>query len=907
MKHRILLLIFSTLFLSGISFGQGVCGSYKGYLQDDMNKYPDFYKSLDQQNAELEKSNKTFLKNIVRKKTIEGKRIIPVVVHVIHNMGNANISDSDIQNALDALNENINGQSDKFLQMHQGVYPKTPDIFAALRGVGNVEFRLARKDPLGNSTNGIVRVQSEFTNGTEPNNLVKTLSYWNSYQYLNIWVVSKINSNNSGTTLGYAQFPWGGMSTDGIVILYDEMDDIQSTTLTHEVGHWLGLCHTWDCGGGSCGNDGVFDTPPQHTSNGFTTDPLADPDNPSPAKFPWHVGLPSGTFYGCQADSLNWAGEMFMNYMDYTNDNYCTMFSKGQVAIFDETLVGDTTQYGFRIHIWSDDNISATGTADGYLAPTCKKEVYFDENLSHYSLCLDDPNVFKGNKSIFSSITKWEWDFGDGTINSTGNNSPQHIYSSEGAYDVSLTVEYDETTEARANDLSDLDLTNVSSYDSIVSTLIVQGTQTELSAMGASNINLHLDVDTFSLNSKWVYNQPVDSIIGAHSSVFLGIDTFIIYFPIDILSGDSLASVEIVRLALCDSTWEQDSIIYTGDTLIFYFGQFVSDAYDAYYMDTLFYRGEIEKTTYIAYYNNSCTSTITKSNFITVMPTTSSSSASSYAYSFEDASELGTDWVIHSIDNGVNIWDFITFEDNSWERVSNVASDGSASVMMPAKDGNTLSTSSLVSSAYNLSGFTNPAIKFSWSGAGVHTYPVNELNVFYSNDCGWSWKSLGSLTPQEVADAGLYNSSFKPKSSDWNDTIMFDRVGSNALKDDNIRFKFEYVTNGSSNNFYLDNIQIGEELALFQNKNENNARLAVYPNPTSGLTNILMENLADKNVQVKLMNILGADLKLLFDGSVISKHQTFDTDLSQFEDGIYFISVYSEGKAIITDKIILFK
>ena len=55
------------------------------------------------------------------------------------------------------------------------------------------------------------------------------------------------------------------------------------------------------------------------------------------------------------------------------------------------------------------------------------------------------------------------------------------------------------------------------------------------------------------------------------------------------------------------------------------------------------------------------------------------------------------------------------------------------------------------------------------------------------------------------------------------------------------------------------------------------------------------------------MNILGADVKLLFDGSVISKHQTFGTDLSQFEDGIYFISVYSEGKAIITDKIILFK
>ena len=825
MKQRMLLLIFSTLFLSGISFGQGVCGSYKGYLQDDMNKYPDFYKSLEQQNAELEKSNKTFLQNIVRKKTVEGKRIIPVVVHVIHNMGNANISDSDIQNALNALNKNVNGQSNKFLAFQSG-YPKTPDIFAALRGVGNVEFRLARLDPLGNSTNGIVRVQSEYTNGTEPNNLVKSLSYWNSYQYLNIWVVSKINSNNSGTTLGYAQFPWGGMSTDGIVILYGEMDDIQSTTLTHEVGHWLGLCHTWDCGGGSCGDDGVFDTPPQHTSNGFTTDPGADPTTPNPSKFPWHVGLPSGTFYGCQADSLNWAGEMFMNYMDYTNDDYCTMFSKGQVAIIDETLVGDTTQYGFRMHIWSDDNIAATGTADGYLAPTCTKKVFFDENLSHYSLCLGSPNVLKGNKPIFSSITKWEWDFGDGTTNGSGDNLPQHIYSSVGSYNVSLTVEYGETTEARAANLSDLDLINATSYDTVKSTLIVQGTQAELNAMGASNITSHT-IDSLGL----YYNMQ----------------------------------------------------------------------------DSTFYRGEIEETTYIAYYTNSCASTITKSNFITVLPTIAANNASSYTYSFESTSELGTDWIVNTIEEDENIWDFSTITNKTWERIDGVASDGSASVMIEARDGLSLGESVIVSAAYDLSGFTNPVIKFSYSGAGVHSYPVNELNVFYSNDCGWSWKSLGSLTPQEVVDAGLYNSSFKPKSSDWNDTIMFDRLGPNALQDDNIRFKFEYVTNGSSNNFYLDNIQIGEESVLFQNTNENNARLAVYPNPTNGEATIVIEHLADRDVEVKLVNILGAEVMHLFEGNVISNYQSIDADLSNLENGIYFISVYADGKSIVTDKLILYK
>ena len=267
MTNRILLLLFSFFFISLTSFSQEKCGSYKGYLEDDIKKYPEFYKSLEPLDAELEKANKDFLRRIDQEKTTEGKKIIPVVVHVIYEAVNSaeNISESDVQNALDALNKNINGQSDKFLQTFQGQFPKTPDVFAALRGEANVEFRLAKLDPKDNLTNGIVRVKSDLTNGAEPRNLIKSLSYWNAYQYLNIWVVRNISSSDGGVTLGYAQFPGGRMSTDGIVIRFSEMNDPQSTTLTHEVGHWLGLCHTWDCGAGSCGNDGVFDTPPQHT------------------------------------------------------------------------------------------------------------------------------------------------------------------------------------------------------------------------------------------------------------------------------------------------------------------------------------------------------------------------------------------------------------------------------------------------------------------------------------------------------------------------------------------------------------------------------------------------------------------------------------------------------------------
>jgi len=596
MKQRILLLIFSTLFLSGISFGQGVCGSYKGYLQDDIDKYPDFYKSLEQQNAELEKLNKTFLQNIVRKKTIEGKKIIPVVVHVIYGSvnGGENISESAIQNALDALNKNINGQDDKFLEMYQLQFLKTPDIFAAVRGEANVEFRLAGLDPLGNPTNGIVRVQSDFSNGVEPRNLVKTLSYWNSYQYLNIWTCADFTQSGLG---GWAQFPGGGMSTDGIVLLYSSMTDPQSSTLTHEVGHWLGLYHIW--GDAECGSDGIYDTPTHRYDNNGWSESSPTPQGhpkPTPALFPYHVGLvpPSGVGgakWGCVADSLNPAGEMFMNYMDYTNDNYCTMFSKGQVAVFDETLVGDTAEYGFRIHIWSDDNILATGTGDGYIPPTCTKSANFTDGFGNEfsSICMGKDIWLKSNKgSAFgNNINSLLWDLGDngtGTFNLGGPNDDNSLYtySDIGSYDVTLIIDYGETTESRAYSLADLDLTNASSYDSIVSTLIVQGTQTELSVMGASNIQLHMDVGEHSKESYWKRDQ-------------INTDSMLTAFHIDTLELDSLKSVtiyvdstslsveDVTILNLADSTWTEDILLGTIDTFILSYAYFADTTTFSYF------------------------------------------------------------------------------------------------------------------------------------------------------------------------------------------------------------------------------------------------------------------------------------------------------------------------------------
>ena len=125
------------------------------------------------------------------------------------------------------------------------------------------------------------------------------------------------------------------------------------------------------------------------------------------------------------------------------------------------------------------------------------------------------------------------------------------------------------------------------------------------------------------------------------------------------------------------------------------------------------------------------------------------------------------------------------------------------------------------------------------------------------------------------------------------------------LKNSNIRFKFDYIVNGSYNNFYLDHIRIGEQSSLMMPAPNSNARLSVFPNPSKGNATIALENISDMNVEVSVINILGAEMVKLFDGKVASKYYEIPFDLTPFDKGIYFVKVRSDGKVIMTDKILV--
>jgi hypothetical protein len=231
---------------------------------------------------------------------------IPVVVHVVYNTAAQNITDAQVQSQITILNNDFRKlNADRTL---------VPAGFASLAADAEVQFCLAQRTPTGAATNGIVRVSTTTTSFTT-NDRVKSSSTggstaWDASRYLNIWVC-----NLGSSLLGYAQFPGGPASTDGVVCNYTAFGNTgtaqapfnKGRTATHEVGHYLNLFHIWGDDGTACtGSDQVSDTPNQADAN---------------------VGCPSFPQVSC-SNGTN--GDMFMNYMDYSDDACMYMFTTGQ-------------------------------------------------------------------------------------------------------------------------------------------------------------------------------------------------------------------------------------------------------------------------------------------------------------------------------------------------------------------------------------------------------------------------------------------------------------------------------------------------------------------------------------------------------------------------------------------------
>ena len=239
--------------------------------------------------------------------------IIPVVVHVIYHADNAqveNVSDEQVQSQIDVLNEDYNTNNENILDV--------PAIWQPLVRNSKIKFVLANTDTNGNYTNGITRTATNIPTAFSifDNRIYSQAdggqNAWNSNYYLNIWVCDLENN-----VLGFAAFPGSIPNSDGVVINYKAFGRFKNTkapynygrTATHEVGHWLNLIHIWGDDNGGCSNDdAIADTPKQANST---------------------TRCPSYPKTDACTDTA--PGIMYMNYMDYTDDQCMSFFTNRQV------------------------------------------------------------------------------------------------------------------------------------------------------------------------------------------------------------------------------------------------------------------------------------------------------------------------------------------------------------------------------------------------------------------------------------------------------------------------------------------------------------------------------------------------------------------------------------------------
>lgn len=297
MKNWILFLFMLTTASFSLQAQHRSCGSH------------DIHNMMMQTNPEYAAKRAAIEEHTERYKTNPAKHrgviTIPVVVHVVYKTDKENISDAQILSQIEVLNKD-------FRKLNTDLN-NTPAAFINSAADIEVQFCLAQVDPNGNPTTGIVRVPTTV-GPFVGNDAVKFTAQggdnaWDRNKYLNVWVCNIMGY------LGYSSFPGSPAELDGVVCYYGAFGTGGVTlppyhlgrTMTHEIGHWMNLVHIWgDDGTGCLGSDYVDDTPNQAGYN---------------------FSCPTFPKISCNNGP---DGDMFVNYMDYCNDQCLLMFTEGQ-------------------------------------------------------------------------------------------------------------------------------------------------------------------------------------------------------------------------------------------------------------------------------------------------------------------------------------------------------------------------------------------------------------------------------------------------------------------------------------------------------------------------------------------------------------------------------------------------
>ena len=877
---------------------------------------------------------------------------VPVVFHILHQgetLGTApNINDADCIAALAQVNSD-------YAKMGSDVNQIDP-LFQPLYEDARMHFQLAQKDPNGNCTTGIIhhydnKTQWEQTDLSNYQYSTNAAGSWNPYKYLNIYIVKNIIPSGGvvggGIIVGYTHLPGTApvSASDAIVYRNDFLTNgLDARSLSHEIGHWFGLSHTFggtNEPGFECGNDDIADTPP--TTGFFSTCPKPGTYTTVPT-----VSTP--------ADSSDITRVKFGKMDSKTNlnslsgniiRNLFTMVATTVTPITDTinaVATGTSGEYSDFSMVYGND-FNGGGAAQTITLTSIAKStdnnyvgIYIDYNRDGDFIDVNE-NVFTSSASLFgtqtftashvipaTSYALYRMRVITSNVPVTGATTSLTMGEFED-YNLNIGTTPTPTNVFPNKTMATCDavrpnIENIMDYSSCPK-MFTKGQNDKVRLSAQSSVS-NRDILTSELN---LYNVGLYNTISVGtftvaptppSTVVTTYTAWVASNPTTVSPCAPVADFASNKVATCAG----QSIVYTNTS---YNGTGFSYAWEFEGGTPATSSSAVQTVTYSTPGSYSVSLTVTNAQGVSTK--TISSVASSWN---ANPPPFVADTLSEDFENVLNGWYVPTNNDvgsPAWE-VTNQYGAGfvpgeTKSLILPNANGgfspfgNAGTVDVIETSAYDFSNVSSVGFQFDYSFARKTGVTADTFKVQYSLDCGGSWKTfLGSPTALTMAaSGGTVNAAYNPWSTatsytatnyKWK-TATIPNVGTNLVvgkRDVKFRFWFKNdVNGGQSQNLYIDNINISGIVGIHEF--ENSLGLSIYPNPTNGASVVEFTSPNNSKVNILVFDVTGRMVEqneLNANAGVTNKHSVNAS--GKLTPGIYFVTLTIDNNKVVKKLIV---
>ena len=875
---------------------------------------------------------------------------VPVVFHILHQgeaYGTApNIDDADCIAALAQVNSD-------YARMGSDTGLIDP-LFKPLYEDAHMHFMLAQKDPNGNCTNGIIhhydnKTQWDQTDLSNYQYSTYAAGSWNPSKYLNIYIVKNIIASGSvvggGIIVGYTHLPGTApiSAADAIVYRNDFLTGgLNARSLSHEIGHWFGLSHTFGSTndpGFECGNDDINDTPP--TTGFFSTCPKPGYAYTAPAA----VAVPTDASDITKVKFGKMENVTAVNSLNGTFvRNLNTMVATTVTPLMDTSNVVATGTAGsysdFTLVYGNDFN---AGTAGNLISITSAAAATDSNYVALYIDYNNNASFADAGEAIFTP-----------TYGLLGTQTYTRTYTiPSGKYglyrmrvitsknyitgpNVSITSgeieEYNLNIGTTPSPTTGINMTmatcdpvrpnieNIMDYSSCPK-MFTKG-QNDKVRLSASSAVGNRDMLTSELN---LYNVGLYNTISVGtftaapvppSTVVTTYTAWVASNPATVSPCAPIADFASNKLTTCAG----QSILYTNTA---YNGTGFSYSWE--------FEGGTPSTSTLAAQSVTYSTPGSYSVSLTV--------TNAQGVSTKTISSVVTNWnapqvTLPYIEDFENFqgylsgWNIPANPDPfspTWE-ISTQYGAGvpqTKSLLLPNANGaqgffgNDANVDVIETPTFDFSNVTNVGFQFDYSFARKTGVVADTFKVQYSLDCGGTWKTfVGSPTASSMAvSGGTVNAPYIPWSgatsiSDpsykWK-TATIPSFGTNVIANKrDVKFRFWFkndVSTGQSQNLYIDNLNISGTVGIHEF--ENSLGLSIYPNPTSGASVVEFTSPNNSKVNILVYDVTGRmveQTELNANAGVTNKHSVNAS--GKLTAGIYFISLTIDNDKVVKKLIV---